>query len=220
MKLYIYNQNCVMAGRAVPGCKIDEHENPDDGGDWTDYGGTESEMIEEARRLIAAAPKAGAGNDRFYRRVARTILESLDWSDAEIERAFKQTSLSFTREQIMCVARWILAAAFDRIESSIPDTLSLAEYREHRESIDHANCTAMDTAGMALAILFTQTTGEGMGVWDWAGSTEFRDACARFIADRTREDWPGVRPGEPSCPDTQAFAELYANEWRQAVQQG
>ena len=45
---------------------------------------------------------------------------------------------------------------------------------------------------MALAILFAQTTGEGMGVWDWAGSEEFRDTCARFVLERTAPDWPGL----------------------------
>ncbi len=218
MKLYIYNQNCTMAGQSVPERELEKYVNPDDCGDWTDHGGTETEMIEEARSLIHGASNAGAGTDLFYRRVARTILKALLWSDDKIEREFNRTGPPFTREQIACVAEWILAAAFDRIASSIPDVLSLAEYQEHRESIDHANSVAMDTAGMALAILFAQTTGEGMGVWDWAGSEEFRDSCARFIQERIDPAWPGLRPGEKCHPETRQFAEQYADEWQRAIE--
>jgi hypothetical protein len=215
MKLFIYNQNCVMAGNSVPERELEKYVNPEDGGDWTDHGGTESEMLETARSLIHGASKAGAGTDRYYRRVARTILEALLWSEEKIDREFNRTGPPFTREHIACVAEWILAAALDRIEACIPDTLPLAEYQEHRESIDHAISMAMDTAGMALAILFAQTTGEGMGVWDWAGSEDFRDACARFVIERTAPEWQGLKPGDKCHPETKPFAEMFAAEWEE-----
>lgn len=124
--------------------------------------------------------------------------------------------MTFTHKQIAAVAEYIMTAALDRIESCIPDTLPLAEYRKHRESIDHAISMAMDTAGMALAILFAQTTGEGMGVWDWAGSDEFRNACALFVKERTDPNWAGLKPGNNCFPETKPFAKLYADEWNKA----
>ena len=188
MKLYVYNENCVMAGHSVPEREIEQHENPDEGGDWFVVEGTLRELHGDARHWIDNAKAAGAGSDRYHRRVARTILEAIGWSEEKIDREFNRDGPPFTREQISFVAEKILAAAFDRIESCIPDTIPLAEYQQHRESIDHAISMAMDTAGMALAILFAQTTGEGMGVWDWAGSEEFRDTCA--VCPRTHR--PGL----------------------------
>ena len=254
MKLYIYNQNCVGAGATVPERVLEQHENPDEGGDWTVYEGTEDELIDLARSYAKSAKTAGAGDDRYQRRVAHTILEALLWNQWRIDRFIDHDGAdvlvcsecgrvlpdetteghapvptnerndllcddcrpTFTRQQIAFVADKILSAALDRIEACIPDTIPLAEYQEHRESIDHAISMAMDTAGMALAILFAQTTGEGMGVWDWAGSEEFRDTCARFVQERTAPDWPGLKPGDKCYPDTKRFAEMFADEWQEA----
>jgi hypothetical protein len=217
VKLYIYNQNCVMAGKSVPERELEKYVNPDDGGDWTDYGGTENEMIDAARSLIHGASNAGAGTDLFYRRVARTILEALLWSEEKIDREFNRSGPPFTREQIAFIAEQILAAAFDRIESNLPDTIPLAEYRANEKTIGSMIGTAMDTAAMALAVLFAQTTGEGMGVWDWAGSEDFRMSCELFVAERTDPAWPGLRPGEKCHPETRRFAELYASEWQETI---
>jgi len=217
VKLYIYNENCVMAGHSVRTRELERYENPDAGGDWTVHEGTENELIEYARNEIKYARTAGAGSDRYRRRVARTIMEAIGWSKEKIDHELDSNAPRFTREQIAFVADKILAAALDRIESCLPDTIPLTEFQEHHESIDHAMSMAMDTAAMALAILFAQTTGEGMGVWDWAGSTEFRDTCARFIMERTAPNWPGLKAGEPCYPDTKQFAELFADEWEETA---
>ena len=129
MKLYIYNENCVMAGQAVPTRELERYENPDDGGDWFVVEGTLRELHGDARHWIDNAKAAGAGSDRYHRRVARTILEAIGWSEEKIDREFNRDGPPFTREQISFVAEKILAAAFDRIESCIPDTIPLAEYQ-------------------------------------------------------------------------------------------
>jgi hypothetical protein len=85
MKVHIYNQYCTLAGQAVPDRVLEQHENPDEGGDWTLYKGTEEELVEEAERLATDAPKRGAGNDRFARRVARTLLEACLWRADQID---------------------------------------------------------------------------------------------------------------------------------------
>lgn len=84
MKLYIYNENCVMAGHSVSQSKIDECENPDDASDWTCYEGDEAELIAQAASLRDAANAAGAGTDRFYRQCAKTLLCNVGYRADEI----------------------------------------------------------------------------------------------------------------------------------------
>ena len=74
MKIYIYNQNCLRAGESVSEQTLEQHPDPDNAGDWSVYEGTEAELRERATSLIKSAEKAGAGNDRYRRRVAKTIL--------------------------------------------------------------------------------------------------------------------------------------------------
>lgn len=63
--IYIYNENCVMAGKQVPARELDRYDDPADGGDWSGYEATEQE---------AAAMEA---RGRFGARVAATIREYL-----------------------------------------------------------------------------------------------------------------------------------------------
>lgn len=121
--------------------------------------------------------------------------------------------MKFTRKQVVFIAKWILAAAFDRMDASTPDVIGLQEYLTHKEDCHNMMVAAMDTAAMALAIFFAQSTGEGMGVWDWAGCLEFREACDKFIEERTDPYWKGNR----EYPDTEPFAELFANEWQETI---
>ena len=86
MKLYIYNQNCVSAGLSVSQRQLEEHENPDDAGDWTMYEGTEDELIELARSYAKSARTAERYDRRYQRHVAATILESLLWNKWRIDR--------------------------------------------------------------------------------------------------------------------------------------
>ena len=78
MKLYIYNENCTMAGRPVPDRIIEQYDgDPDEGGDWTVYEGTCKELAEIADLLVEQAKTAGAGTDIFIRRVADSIVEAV-----------------------------------------------------------------------------------------------------------------------------------------------
>jgi hypothetical protein len=63
--LYIYNENCVMAGKQVPMRELERYEDPADGNDWTGYEASEQEADDLERR------------GGFYRRVANTIREYL-----------------------------------------------------------------------------------------------------------------------------------------------
>ncbi len=210
MKIYIYNQNCIQAGRSVPERIVEE--NPELC-DWTLYEGSEDELLEEARSLILRASNAGAGDDLFFRRMATTILESLGLPEEKIDAEFQRSGPRFDRKQIAFIAELILTAAFDRIESSLPDTIPLKEFQEHRILLLSNINVIRDTAAMALAIIFAQTTGEGMGVYDWAGSIEFREAVDAFVESRTMPHYPKNLTGEDGIPDTKEFAEKFAEEW-------
>lgn len=61
--VWIYNENCVMAGRQVPRCEIERYDDPSDGHDWSGYAATEEEA--------ATMDTQGA----FGRKVAATIRE-------------------------------------------------------------------------------------------------------------------------------------------------
>lgn len=63
--IYIYNENCVMAGRQVPQRELARYDDPAEGCDWTGYEATEE----------TAAYWESRG--RFGRRVAATIREFL-----------------------------------------------------------------------------------------------------------------------------------------------
>jgi L-rhamnose mutarotase len=119
---------------------------------------------------------------------------------------------TFSKKQVVFIAEVVMAAAVDRIESSLPDTITLEEYQKHKEVIDSMIATASDTAAMTLAIFFAQTTGEGMGVWDWAGSKEFRDACEKLVAERTSPKWEHEESGDIG-KNLKVFAKYFAEDW-------
>lgn len=59
--IYIYNENCAMAGRAVPMRELERYDNPDDGNDWSSY-----LLDEETARIMES-------RGSFGRQVARTL---------------------------------------------------------------------------------------------------------------------------------------------------
>lgn len=63
---YIYNENCVMAGKAVPMHKLEDYEDPSEGGDWH-----MQEVSEENAARLEASKSA------YERKIGRTIREML-----------------------------------------------------------------------------------------------------------------------------------------------
>lgn len=97
----------------------------------------------------------------------------------------------FSRDQLIFVVESILTAAFDRIESGLPtcitweDRVDYVDGDEKRAmtltSQDH---TVLDTAGMALAILYAQTTGDGLGTYDaLSAAKNFHLACQQCVEE-------------------------------------
>jgi hypothetical protein len=122
MKVYHYNQNCVQAGQGVSARTLDEHDgNIDEAGDWSVVEGTEAELLEIARAKIESAKTAGAGTDRYRRRVATTIMEALmmddDAIDLELNGPREDEDQSIGVDEGIANARLIAAA---------PDLLAVA----------------------------------------------------------------------------------------------
>lgn len=64
--IYIYNENCVQAGKQVPMRELERYDDPADGNDWTGYDASEETAADmETRR------------GQFGRKVAATIREFL-----------------------------------------------------------------------------------------------------------------------------------------------
>lgn len=64
--VYVYNENCVMAGKSVPMRKLENYEDPADGGDW------HTEELSEENVLRLENSKSA-----YERKIARTIREIL-----------------------------------------------------------------------------------------------------------------------------------------------
>jgi len=82
MKVYIYNQNCIMAGHSVPERVLEQYDWADPV-DWTVYEGTANKLRALALRKIEAA-KMGGSNGRYHRQVAETLLDAIGLTSDEI----------------------------------------------------------------------------------------------------------------------------------------
>jgi hypothetical protein len=105
----------------------------------------------------------------------------------------------------------------DRLESSLPDTISLQEWEANKSSHQCWIHGCSETAAMILACIFAQTTGEGMGCYDWAGANDYLDMVDNFIKVRTNPDWKGLRAGDSCHPDTMPIAQKFAEEWAEST---
>lgn len=80
-------------------------------------------------------------------------------------------SEEFSREQLIFIAELILASAVEEIDCGLPTSISLKERQGYCGENEIDELTAWDRgilsqAGMSLAILYAQLTGDGMGSGD------------------------------------------------------
>jgi len=117
----------------------------------------------------------------------------------------------FDREQLIFVVEAMLCGALDRIESAIPDTISLDEYNQHEDSIKSWVMAAKETAGMSLAVLWAQLNDDGVGIGDALHVLDFDKVVADFVAERTDPKWAGLKKGDKVHPDCRPLAEKFVN---------
>jgi hypothetical protein len=96
--------------------------------------------------------------------------------------------MKYSKEQVRFLANVILTSCLDRVESHLPDTISLQEYEKNKVDIAHCIGCITDTACMSLAIFFAQTTGIGMGCYDWSGASEFCQMVQDLVKIQTDKD--------------------------------
>ena len=71
MRIYVYNENCCLAGREVPPRELEQYDDPTDGGDW------HSEEISEENARWNEAKRTP-----YHARIAKTIRGNLDEAEA------------------------------------------------------------------------------------------------------------------------------------------
>ena len=118
----------------------------------------------------------------------------------------------FDREQLVFMVDVILCSAMDRIGSSLPDEVPLDEYYEHEKEIEAWINSAIETAGMGMAVLCAQLTGEGLGIGDALDIIGFDMFVRDFKIERLNPNWEGLKAGELHTPDCRSLAEKFVNE--------
>lgn len=113
-------------------------------------------------------------------------------------------AMTLDREQKVYVVRLILLSALDRIESGLPDCIEWEDRLHQMNGVDKnpLELTAyerggIETAGMALSVLYADTKNDGMGISDVLDCTGFLKACQAFAGNVWRDK--GVRFNE--CHD-------------------
>jgi hypothetical protein len=78
------------------------------------------------------------------------------------------TGKKFTREQTVFMCEVVIGAAFDRIDSALPPCTPKDEYEARQAKLDEWIRAATETAGMGLAIIYTNlnSKADGMAICD------------------------------------------------------
>lgn len=71
----------------------------------------------------------------------------------------------FTKKQLTFIAEAILSSALDMTDSGLPDSISWEDYKGNASGQGY-HTGAVESAGMALAIVAAQLINDGVGVYD------------------------------------------------------
>ncbi len=104
----------------------------------------------------------------------------------------------FTRKQVLFMVEAALSAACDRADSCLPSAVSVEEYEKHKDSIESYISGAIETAGMNIAIIYAQLTGDGIGIGDAISLIKFDKVIKKFIKSRIKNgeqknDYPNCK---------------------------
>ncbi len=111
----------------------------------------------------------------------------------------------FTKEQVIFVAQVIIAAAIDRVESACPPCTPKEEWEPRGDELRNWCRACTETAGMGLAVLYAQLSGDGMAICDACSICDLDKEIDHFIDARILdENYPE--------PDSRRIAELFVNK--------
>jgi hypothetical protein len=154
-----------------------------------------------------------------------------DMAKRPADSRYKGTE-KFTRPQLVFVVDCILIGALDRFDSTLPDNIDWDERKKYAGAGDPLALTdyergGLETAGMALGVLFAQLTGEGLGIYDaLAEAGKFHNACETLVAkawaDEGREAKARLkkhgRPGKAFSLADDIYTGYYPDTRRHAEQ--
>jgi len=91
MRIALYNENCVQAGKPVSDRELEQAEADNDGldcdpweaGDWTIYDAAPEQLLDVAASIETNARPGGGG--QYDRRVARNIRQAVYAARPELE---------------------------------------------------------------------------------------------------------------------------------------
>lgn len=122
----------------------------------------------------------------------------------------------FDRDQLVFVVEVILASAMDRIDSVMPYNFDLGlwcRWEDFKNSKQlQAHCSgAMETAGMALAVLYAQLTDDGLAICDALEISGMYKAVDKFRRERQRPSFH-LKPGQLVTPNMHSLAEKFVSK--------
>lgn len=122
----------------------------------------------------------------------------------------------FDREQLVFMVDCILIAALDRIEESLPhngiSALDRAEFVKEVTKPSYYEYGGLETAGMALAVLYAQLTNDGLGIYDaLTCANNFHKTCEQLVENAWMNDGKAIRQRMDSGSKT--MKELYGNHY-------
>ena len=118
----------------------------------------------------------------------------------------------FDRDQLVFVVNVILCGALDRIECCLPPTIPVEEFRENEDDIETWCKSAMETAGMTLAVLWAQLELDGVSAGDALEESGLIKLVKELVCQRTSSDFKGFKLGIPCFPDTKPLAESFVDK--------
>lgn len=108
------------------------------------------------------------------------------------------TGKKFTRDQLVLVMKDTMHAALDRIQSSIPDTIPLSEYKERENEIGQYIHGCIGSVASFPSILYASLTNDGLGIGDFPEFGEFEKMAWDFVKSCTEPDLKDT-PSHPDC---------------------
>lgn len=117
----------------------------------------------------------------------------------------------FTTDQKIFVVEAIMNACLDRIEATMPSSgITRAERAENIDATHAWENSALETAGVGIAIFYAQLTGDGLGITDMLDTPlvdgkSFRNFIEDYIKEAIRGKWE-PKAGKPIHPDPHDYA--------------
>jgi len=103
----------------------------------------------------------------------------------------------FTREQLVFIVEAIYTALLDRVQSSLPSSIGLEDFRANEKEIRASFQPMIETASLAISVIYAQLTDDGMEILGPAESMQWQGFIGWLVdadIDRTIKLIPQLTP--------------------------